>query len=145
MKRSREQVRARLMARAEDVVDRLLEWMEDTPEPTLTQIEEAVLDLREELRPSPSLVDSELSEAIPLIVPSLIVRWTQIVERRVSPARVVEALDVVEQVGPCLVVRVIRAVVHALAFQCTEEALHWRIVVPGPGTIHADLDTIRSQ
>ena len=49
MKRTREQMRARLMARAEDVVDRLLEWMEDTPEPTLAQIEEAVLDLRQKL------------------------------------------------------------------------------------------------
>jgi hypothetical protein len=37
------------MKRAEDVVDRLMEWSEDTPEPTLTQIESIVLELREEL------------------------------------------------------------------------------------------------
>lgn len=49
MKRTREQLRARLIARAEDMVDGLLDWMEDTPEPTLTQIEEAVLDLRQKL------------------------------------------------------------------------------------------------
>lgn len=49
MKRTREQMRARLMARAESVVDRLLEWSEDTPEPNLTQIEGVILQLREEL------------------------------------------------------------------------------------------------
>lgn len=48
-RRARERMRARLMKRAEDVVDRLLDWSEDTPEPTLTQIEGIVLELREKL------------------------------------------------------------------------------------------------
>ena len=47
---ARERMRTRLMKRAEDVVDKLLDWSEDTPEPTLTQIEGIVLELREELR-----------------------------------------------------------------------------------------------
>jgi hypothetical protein len=49
MRRTREQMRARLMARAESVVDKLLDWSEDTSAPNLTQIEGVVLRLREEL------------------------------------------------------------------------------------------------
>lgn len=49
MKRSREQVKAKLMADAEGLIDELLDWDDRTPAPTLTQIEDAVLSLRKHL------------------------------------------------------------------------------------------------
>jgi len=46
MKLSREQKKAKLMARLEKAVDELLEWEEAHTRPTLTQIEDIVLKLR---------------------------------------------------------------------------------------------------
>jgi hypothetical protein len=37
------------MEKAESVIDELLDWSEDTAEPTLSEIEEAVLKLRQQL------------------------------------------------------------------------------------------------
>lgn len=49
MKRTHDQLRAELMAAAEEVIDELLEWHERSEGPTLTEIEDAVLDLRRRL------------------------------------------------------------------------------------------------
>jgi hypothetical protein len=49
MKQTREQRKARLMARLEKAVDELLEWDEEHKRPTLTQIEDIVLKLRKEV------------------------------------------------------------------------------------------------
>ena len=49
MKLSREQKKAKLMARLEKAVDELLEWEETHKRPTLTQIEDIVLELRKEV------------------------------------------------------------------------------------------------
>jgi hypothetical protein len=46
MPSSRGQGKARLMREAERVIDALLDWSDDTPEPNLSQIEEVVLELR---------------------------------------------------------------------------------------------------
>jgi uncharacterized protein with PIN domain len=49
MKRRRAELKAELMAEAEGLIDNLLNWSEETPAPTLTQIEEAILILRRRL------------------------------------------------------------------------------------------------
>lgn len=49
MKRSREEKRARLMAKAQQLIDEYLAWEERHPRPDLTQIEDIALKLRKEL------------------------------------------------------------------------------------------------
>jgi len=49
MKKSRKQIEARLEDKAKEVIQRLLDWNESHPGPDLTQIEDIVLELREEL------------------------------------------------------------------------------------------------
>lgn len=49
MKRTREQMKAQLLAEAEMVIDELLAWNEGTPAPSLNQLEETVLALRKQL------------------------------------------------------------------------------------------------
>ncbi len=49
MKQSREQKKAELMRRIESAVDELLDWEEQHERPTLTQIEDIVLELRKQI------------------------------------------------------------------------------------------------
>ena len=49
MKRSHEQMKAELMAQAEEAIEQLIDWSADTPQPTLAQIEEVVLKLHRQL------------------------------------------------------------------------------------------------
>lgn len=48
MRRSREEMKAELLAEVEAKIDKLLDWAEDTSAATLTEIEEVVLQLRKE-------------------------------------------------------------------------------------------------
>ena len=49
MKPSREEKKERLMARSEKAADGLLDWEEQNPRPTLTQVEDTVLALRKQM------------------------------------------------------------------------------------------------
>src|SRR5512136_1128157 len=49
MKRTREQIKAELMKKAEQEIDRLLDWEEQADKPTLTQFENQVLTTRKVL------------------------------------------------------------------------------------------------
>jgi DNA repair exonuclease SbcCD ATPase subunit len=49
MKRTREEKKARLQAKAEQVIEEYLKWEESNPKPNLTQIEDIILKLRKEL------------------------------------------------------------------------------------------------
>jgi ribosomal protein S27AE len=46
MKRTREQIKAELMKKAEEEIDRLLSWEAKTAKPTLTQFEDQVMTAR---------------------------------------------------------------------------------------------------
>ena len=49
MSRTRAEIQATLLAEAEQVIDELLDWTDQTPRPNLTQIENAVLKMRRQL------------------------------------------------------------------------------------------------
>ena len=49
MKKTREQRQAELQAKANELINRLLDWTDQTDQPDLTQIEDEVLALRAEL------------------------------------------------------------------------------------------------
>ncbi len=49
MKAQRAEVKGKLMQQAELLIDQLLDWNEQTTRPTLTQIEDIVLQLRKQL------------------------------------------------------------------------------------------------
>jgi uncharacterized protein with PIN domain len=49
MSPTRAELRAKLLAEAERSIDELLDWTDQTPQPNLTQIENAVLRLRKQL------------------------------------------------------------------------------------------------
>ena len=49
MRKSREEMKGKLMKEAEEVIDELLEWHIGTEKPNLSQVEQKVLELRERL------------------------------------------------------------------------------------------------
>jgi len=59
MKKTREQRQSELQAKANEMIQRLLDWTEQTDKPNLTQMEDEILALREEL--SRSMLESMLS------------------------------------------------------------------------------------
>ena len=59
MKKTREQRRVELKAKADEIIERLLDWTDAVERPNLTQIEDIVLGLREEL--SQSMVENVIS------------------------------------------------------------------------------------
>ena len=67
---------------------------------------------------------------------------TKVAQRRMSSAPVVEGLDIVEQIRPCLFTGVIYAMMDQLTFQRAEETFHRRIVIPSPSAIHTGADTV---
>ncbi len=52
MKRTREERRAALEAKAKELVDELMRWSEETDRPNLTQIEDEILKLRQAMSES---------------------------------------------------------------------------------------------
>jgi hypothetical protein len=52
MKRTREERRAALEAKAKELIDELMQWSEDTDRPDLTQIEDEILKLRQAMSES---------------------------------------------------------------------------------------------
>ncbi len=95
------------------------------------------------LRPSPDLVDRELSKIA--AKDSLILLRAEIVKSRVETTSIIKHFDVREKVSPGLVSGAVNDVMNTLAFQCTKEALHWSVVVPGSDTVHTDLDVVIRQ
>jgi hypothetical protein len=49
MRQTRDELRAELLAEAEEVIGELLDWHDDSEAPTLTEIEDVVLKLRKRL------------------------------------------------------------------------------------------------
>lgn len=49
MKRNRSELKAALLEQAETNIEEFLDWLEQSPAPTLTQIEDAVLQFRKEV------------------------------------------------------------------------------------------------
>lgn len=64
MKRTRAEVEAELLAEAKEVIGELLDWTEETEAPTLTQIEDTVLELRKRLGERMAALVIEEQEAV---------------------------------------------------------------------------------
>ncbi len=60
---TRAEIRAKLLAEAEQAIDELLDWTDHTPRPNLTQIETAVLKMRRHLSEQAAQVVIEAQEA----------------------------------------------------------------------------------
>ena len=73
---------------------------------------------------------------MPLMVQLLIGLGTEIAQRRVPSAPVVEGLNVEEQVRLRLVAGLVDSMVYQLTFQRAEKAFHGRIIIPSPDSIH---------
>ena len=63
MKAQRAEVKGKLMEQAELLIDQLLDWNEQTTRPTLTQIEDIVLQLRKQLGEQMALAVIDHQEA----------------------------------------------------------------------------------
>jgi uncharacterized protein with PIN domain len=71
MKKTREQRQAELQSKATELINRLLDWTDQTDQPDLTQIEDEVLALRAELGESmlQTIIAAQEAEQ-PTVVPS---------------------------------------------------------------------------
>jgi hypothetical protein len=67
MRRTREQMKAQLRAEADALIDKLLDWQAETPTPDLLQIEECVLQLREQLGQRMTEVVIDAQDAVQLV------------------------------------------------------------------------------
>jgi hypothetical protein len=63
MSPTRAEIRAKLLAEAEQAIDELLDWTDQTPRPNLTQIENAVLKMRKQLSEQATQAVLEAQEA----------------------------------------------------------------------------------
>ncbi len=63
MSPTRAEIRAKLLADAEQAIDELLDWTDQTPRPNLTQIEQAVLKMRRQLSEQAAQAVLEAQEA----------------------------------------------------------------------------------
>ena len=63
MSATRAEIRVKLLAEAEQAIDDLLDWTDQTPRPNLTQIENAVLKLRKQLSEQAAQAVLEAQEA----------------------------------------------------------------------------------
>jgi hypothetical protein len=63
MKRTQEEKRAGLEAKAKELIDELMKWSEETEQPTLTQIEDEILGIRRKLSESMMAVVIEGQES----------------------------------------------------------------------------------
>ena len=73
------------------------------------------------------------------MVRRLVREWAEIAQRGMPSAAIIEALDVKENVGLCLLTRLVMGMMHPLHFQCAKEAFHHRVVVAVARAAHADL------
>ena len=64
MKRTRSELKAAMQAEAQEVIDELLDWHDETEAPTLTQMEDIVLELRRRLGERMTEVMIEEQEAV---------------------------------------------------------------------------------
>jgi hypothetical protein len=68
MKRTREERRAALEAKAKELIDELMKWSEETERPNLTQIEDEILELRQRMSESmlaSVIADQESQQPVP--------------------------------------------------------------------------------
>jgi hypothetical protein len=68
MKRTREERRAALEAKAKELIDELMQWSEETDRPDLTQIEDKILKLRQTMSESmlaTVIEDQESQQPVP--------------------------------------------------------------------------------